>query len=312
MLHMWGIGLMIFAGVAASFACGWIISTRQKQRPKKSVTMLKPLDRSVDLQTVILQPPQFHIQPGNAQHVGRRQEQQDAFGFSDFNDISVVQTAGIFVTLADGMGGLAKGSEASNLAVKVMLQQYAAHSENESVPQALLRSLQAANEAVCQLAVQSNMEYNIGTTLMTAVIREDQLYWISVGDSRIYLYREGYLTQLTEDHNYARKLQEEVIQGKLTREEALTHPERNTLTSYLGIPKVEEVDQNWTSYPLRHGDVIMLCSDGLHGTLSEQEMVSCFAGHSDIQLLTEMLVHKVLSKNSDNQDNVTVAMLAYK
>ncbi|MFC5532025.1 protein phosphatase 2C domain-containing protein [Cohnella yongneupensis] len=252
------------------------------------------------------------VVPGNAQHIGARQEQQDAFAFSDFDDESQVRLTGFYAVLADGMGGLAKGRETSNLAVGTMLRQYGERKASESIPEALLRGVRLANEAVCRLARDSDMEWNIGTTLMTAVIQEGKLYWISVGDSRIYLARQGNVTQLTTDHVYGRKLQEDVRNGIISREQAESHPERATLTSYLGIPEVQEIDKNLTPYPLQHGDCVMLCSDGLHGAITESEMSRCFTEGGHPQQIAESLVQAALAKGIANQDNVTVAILAYR
>lgn len=311
---------IVIASVAAGcvligLAAGWAISRRRRRlsaAPAGSAS-------AAAAQTAAALPTRQgdaaaarRIVPGNAQHIGARQEQQDAFGFSDFDDAALVRRFGTYAVLADGMGGLAMGRETSNLAVRAMLAELAAVPNGEPIPEALQRSVHRTNAAVYQLAIENGMEWNIGTTLLTAVIREGGLYWVSVGDSRIYLYRAGSLSQLTTDHVYARKLIEKVKQGAMSRAEAEQHPERHTLTSYLGIAEVQEIDQNMRAYPLRPGDCIMLCSDGLYGSVGEGEMIQCLEHGEDPQRAAELLVQAALSKGRTNQDNVTVAILAYR
>lgn len=249
------------------------------------------------------------IIPGNAQHIGVREEQQDAFGFSSLEDVEIVARNGVLAVVADGMGGLAMGKEASGIAVSTMLKAYTAKMPDESIPEALNRILLEANNAVLNMAKKSGLEGEVGTTLAAVVIyNNDELYWISAGDSRIYLYRGSYLTKLTKEHIYARELTNEVIKGNISREEALSHPDGNALTSYLGLPNLREVDRNIKPLALKPGDYIVLCSDGLYGALTEQEFSEAMNGNP--QHIAELLVQKALSKNQNYQDNLTVAILA--
>lgn len=252
----------------------------------------------------------MRIVPGNAQHIGTRTDQQDDFGFSRLNNKRFVTHGGIMAALADGMGGMVMGGEAGRLAKDTVLQAYQVKPPQESIPQALQRALAHANQAVVTLAKQAGRLGDIGTTLVAAVIHGHDLYWVSVGDSRIYLYRQGRLTQITEDHDYGRELAEKVGAGKMTLTEAKSYPERErgALTSYLGQAQLAQVDRNLRSFPLEIGDRILLCSDGLFSSLSEAEMAAPLRG--DPQEAAETLVTLALGKNKSSQDNVTVAILA--
>jgi PPM family protein phosphatase len=247
------------------------------------------------------------IVPGNAQHIGSRAEQQDDFGFSRFHKKRFVTHGGIMATLTDGMGGMAMGREAGRTAKAAMLKAYQAKSPQESIPQALTRSLQVANEAVVALARDHGLEGEIGTTMVAAVIKGKELYWVSVGDSRIYLYRRGRLTQLTADHDYGQELAEMVVAGELTQEEAMTHPQRRALTSFLGLSRLREVDHRLSPYYLEIGDRILLCSDGLYNTLGEDEIAAAL--DHEPQAAAEELVNEVLAREKARQDNVTIAIL---
>jgi serine/threonine protein phosphatase PrpC len=242
--------------------------------------------------------------PGNAQHTGNREQQQDSMGFSDPADKAFVEHGGFLGVLADGMGGMALGTLASRTAVSQFLTSYMAKPEEESIPEALLRALHDANQAVLALASQRGLAEEMGTTLVAAVADGRSLYWISAGDSRAYLIRQGRLSQLTVDHVFANELEREVVSGRLSRTEALRHPERNDLTSYLGKAELTEIDRNIRPLTLEPHDRVIVCSDGAYKSLSESEMAG--AGLGSAQQSCEDLIARVLAKQTPRQDNVTV------
>jgi serine/threonine protein phosphatase PrpC len=141
--------------------------------------------------------------PGNAQHIGQRQQQQDSFGFSNLGDAEFRKHGGILAVVADGMGGMAHGDAASRAALKAFLQAYESKTEVEPIADALLRSIQAANAGVYQLALEMDAAEEMGTTLVATVLKNDQLHWVSAGDSAIFLFRDGEYTQLNQPHIFA-------------------------------------------------------------------------------------------------------------
>ena len=252
------------------------------------------------------------IDPGCAQHIGLRREQQDSFGFSDFKDEELVENTGVLAVLADGMGGMDLGKEASAAAVKTMLEVFSNKSLTESAPQVLIRAAGISNSVVRDIADIRGTGVRVGTTLLAAVVSGSGLFWLSVGDSRIYAYREGALEQLTEDHIYERELEEEVLSGRMTKEEAAAHPEKDHLISYIGIEKLELVGRNTESFSLGYGDMILLCSDGLYRALSDNEIAAVMGKYRhDPQAAAEQLVNNTIRKRLDYQDNVTVVILKY-
>lgn len=248
----------------------------------------------------------MNIIPANAQDIGKRAEQQDAFGFTDNCDEGFVSHSGFMAVLCDGMGGMALGGEASNLAAQTMLNDYMAKIKNQPITEALDDALQAANQAVTGMASDAGMDGEVGTTLSAAVIHQDKLYWISVGDSRIYLVRNGRFIQLTEDHNYSMELDKMVQQGCISRAEAENDPERHALLSYLGMPEITHISASIQPMTLNPGDTIILCSDGLYGSLTEDEFNQVL---NDSPNDPNALVQAVLDKDLPHQDNITVAML---
>ncbi len=244
---------------------------------------------------------------GNAQHIGARAQQQDAFGFSDPGDAGFARHAGFAAVLADGMGGMTHGDAASRTAVKTFLAEYAAKRAEESIPAALHRSLLEANRAVCRTARELGAGEDMGTTLVGAVVHGESLYWAASGDSAIFLYRDGEFTQLNTPHVYAVELDAKAAAGAITRESALGDPERESLTSYLGMTELAAVDRNLRGVALEAGDCVLLASDGLFKTLDEGGMRAAMLG--TFQERCDQLVRGVLEQQREGQDNVTVIAL---
>ena len=257
---------------------------------------------------VTVRPAGYKVIPGNAQNIGTRSEQQDAFGFSDIHDDPFIQQFGVLGVLADGMGGLKGGKEASHIAVSSFLDHYLHTPLITSIPEKLLSAVEVANDAILQFAHDNGLEGGVGTTLIAAVVYQNKLYWLSVGDSRIYLKQGEFLTQLTTDHIYANELDEKVALGEITKEEAENDPQRQSLTSFLGLKRLEEIDVSLEPIPLHKGNTVILCSDGLYGSLTSTEMLH-ICHRFPTQEAAEELIDMTLRKQIPNQDNVTVALL---
>ena len=249
----------------------------------------------------------LNLYPENAQALGRRHEQQDAFGFSDLRDEKLVKKAGVLAVLADGMGGMAYGQEAAVKAVDVLLKAFKLQQDGELPEDWLMSSFEAANYEVWCLSVEKGISWQMGTTLAAAIIREDKLYWASAGDTRIYRYHEGILTQLTEDHHYLTELIKQVQQGTLTLEEAKEHPEKDYLTSYVGMDTLGAVCISSVPIVLEKGDKILLCSDGLYNSLYAEEMIKILRGKEGTA--AEKLIEEAMSRQINSQDNLTCLII---
>ena len=248
---------------------------------------------------------------GNAQHQGVRKEQQDAFGWSQ-HDNAFVERAGMLGVVADGMGGMAMGRDASQIAVRTFLQTYVQQATaGFSIPDALYRALQEANGAVYALAQEAGLAEDVGTTCIAAVIKGAGLYWIAAGDSRIYLCRDEQLTQLNEDHIYANELLREVSAGHRARETVEQDPQRMSLTSFLGMETIAEIDRSLRPFSLQPGDRVLLCSDGIHNMLSEAEIAHILQQQPP-QEAASTLVERVQQQQHPQQDNMTALVLGYR
>ena len=238
--------------------------------------------------------------------VGRRSMQQDSFGLSDTEDTELVRNKGILAVVADGMGGLSDGERMSQMVVVNMLQGF--DTAPVDVPgDTLLRSLvDLANDAVNQDLGEEKIG-KCGSTVVAVIIKENRLYWISVGDSHIYVYRNGKLVKLNHDHNYGAQLDESVARGEISMEEALADKQRAALTSFIGIGDLELIDQNANPIGLEKGDRILLMSDGIYGTVPFERLREILGQPlKQACLLIDKEIHE---KNKINQDNYTCVIL---
>lgn len=176
--------------------------------------------------------------------------------------------------VADGMGGCAAGEVASAMLVDVFREIFsdAAHERGE---EALLHAVQTANRRILYAAAADEARKGMGTTVVALQHEEDTAYWAHVGDSRLYLLREGALRCLTRDHSFVQDL---VERGSITEEDAKNHPKKNLLTRAVGVEENLLVDTG--SFVIEAGDVVLLCSDGLTNMVGEAAIRETLQGES--------------------------------
>ena len=251
------------------------------------------------------------ILSGSAQTIGKRDEQQDASAFTDGNDSEFVEHGGVLSVVADGIGGHAHGGQASRKAVEAFVRDYASKPRMSNIPDALYHALKQANRAVLEFAESQGEAENCGTTLVAAVIHPDTstLHWTSVGDSRLYFFREEQFVQFTLDANYGCQLIRRVARGTLARVELNSEENPHKLTSFLGIKKLVKIDRSIRPFPLHEGDRVLLCTDGFYQALGKEELIECY--FQEPQAACDRAVQRILRKDLENQDNATAAILAF-
>lgn len=205
---------------------------------------------------------------------------------------------GWFGAVADGLGGQPAGDIASRLAVQTARDSYYWGSPPDTADR-LLAAVEYTNGAIYRAGRRSARRTGMATTITAAVIRDDRLVIAQVGDSRAYLLRDGDLRQLTTDHTW---VQDSVDAGVLSPEEARTHPQRHVVTRALG--QAEDVTVDVIAGPLRAGDVVILCSDGLHGLVDEADITRLAKGHP--QFAAEALV--ATANERGGTDNISVVL----
>ena len=200
--------------------------------------------------------------------------------------------------VADGMGGAQAGEVASALAVEEFRGGLTAQGTPE---QRLSERVQAANRRIYETAHRRLEHEGMGTTLTAVYLDESNLAVAHVGDSRAYYFRDGELVRLTHDHSLVEEL---IRRGKLTPEQAAAHPQRSIITRALGIEPEVEVD-TWT-FPMRAGDVVLLCSDGLTSMISEPQIAAVLAQQSDLERAGDQLIAE--ANEAGGRDNITVVL----
>jgi len=204
--------------------------------------------------------------------------------------------------VADGMGGHEAGEVASGLAV-TSIQEYVFHNTAIKDKKELLRAaIGEANRRIYAEAVSRQGCQGMGTTVSAAYIQDEVLHWGHVGDSRIYLIREGAGELLTDDHSLVWQLMK---QGEISLEEAETHPRRNVLTRAVGTEPEAEVDVGCRA--LLPGDQVVLCTDGLTNFLTGEEIAAAATAGADPDETVKYLID--LAKNRGGFDNITVILI---
>lgn len=263
---------------------------------------LKTVDLSIERGYRMDIPEESGIEVGKIHGIGARGNQEDAFGVSDSQITQFVQK-GMLLILADGMGGMASGEVASTTTVISCLQFF-----DNKTPEEINKSDEWIEEMVFDAnektieAMGEDAGMGGATLVGLHVDNEERARWITVGDSHLYLFRDGELKLLNREHIFMNTLNELVELGEISREDADHHPKRKALTSFVGKPGMEEIDKG-EIVDLRSGDWIILMSDGIFGTISDEEIVSALqfgAGKAALQI--SMLVE---AKQKVNQDNYT-------
>lgn len=229
----------------------------------------------------------------------KREENQDAVRCEYFGH-------NILAVVCDGMGGERAGKEASSLAIDEFFQHFSeGYSENlddEEIRNLLITSISAANTVIYTRARLDFKNFGMGTTCVAAYVTADKAYIVNVGDSRAYLIADNGLHRITTDHNVSTLLYE---QGKITEEEIDNHPQRHMLVRAVGVEKTVAAD----TFTLDYEDKIslLLCSDGLSGYCSDDEIYGVIAKVPFDDVAQELIN---LALNKGGRDNVTVAVIA--
>ena len=230
-----------------------------------------------------------------------RRENQDAYAV-----YAGEETGFTICVVCDGMGGPGGGRLASRLAVDAFLSACRGNLRREmdweQVREVTAFAVAEANAAVYERSCSEEGLRGMGTTLVSAVVREGEALLDNVGDSRAYLVHNGGISRITRDHSVVERL---VEQGSITEEEARRHPNRNLITRALGPDR--EADNDSYRVSLEQGDCLLLCTDGLTGTVTDQELADeILRGTEDNQCLDRLLA---LAKSQGAPDNVTAVLL---
>lgn len=229
-----------------------------------------------------------------------RENNEDKFDYLEPDDPAVLATKGRVFAVADGMGGHSAGQIAAELSLNMFIKYHFANSSTD-IESSLKAAVVEANRFVVDVAANVPGRKGMGATLTAAVIRDDDLFVVQVGDSRCYLLRGGELQQITEDHSW---VAEQVRSGALTLEQAEQSPFRNVITRSMG--GAPEVEADLTAIGIQPGDRYLLCSDGLSGMVPDSEIAQLLAQGSP-SVAAWNLVER--ANQYGGKDNITAFVL---
>ncbi|MFM7335851.1 MAG: PP2C family protein-serine/threonine phosphatase [Tabrizicola sp.] len=252
--------------------------------------------------------PRYDVASGISQ--GARDYQEDAITA----DFPVGAEAG-FVVLADGMGGHAAGDVASKIVLTEVYSelkfQYAdVEAFERRAPEILRNVAEFANQTLRDHTISHPETEGMGATLVVPALVENRLWWISIGDSPLFLYRNGTLSQLNEDHSMAPQIDFMVQSGLLDAKLAANHPDRNCLVSVLMGSKISKIDCPAEPVTLKAGDIVICSSDGLQ-FLSNAQIAKVLAKYrkSRSTEIAERLLEEIYRLNDPDQDNISFTVI---
>lgn len=220
-----------------------------------------------------------------------------------------------FVVLSDGMGGHAAGDIASKIVVTEVFSELKFQSGDINALRVELHdilneAILSANECLKAHTRSNPQTSGMGATVLAPVFLDREMFWISVGDSPLYLFRRGELTQLNEDHSLAPQIDFMVNAGLMSEETGRDHPDRNCLTSVLFGKNIERIDCPEAPLDLMHDDIIIAASDGLQ-TLSDEELADLLTQVQDQtgDVIASALMNEISVIDDPLQDNVSVCVV---
>lgn len=235
---------------------------------------------------------------------GKRERQEDAFVYVNQADVTLINSQGLLAVVADGMGGMYGGREASGAAIETLRADFEQMNRQEDMASQLVESVKRANDTVWNLLGGRG-----GSTIIACILFREKLYYAGVGDSFLYLLRDGQLIRLNREQNVRhRRYREAIDHGLLDPGVGNEDPEAAAVTQYLGKAVLDDPDYFRRPLKLKEGDVLLLCSDGVAGMLKQDSLIQCLScgkPTAACAAMDQMIVH------TDNpyQDNYTALVI---
>ncbi len=265
----------------------------------------KKEEETVHETVALVQPGKFDAVVSMSSDVGCvRELNEDSGTYIQPDDPELLRSKGLLIVVADGMGGHSAGEVASRLAVDVVTRAY--YEDGGDARSALEKAFHEANREIHKAAENDASKNGMGTTCTALVLQNGTAISAHVGDSRLYLIRQGSIYLMTEDHS---AVMEMVKAGLITLEQARHHPEKNVILRAMGSHPEVEVTTWQEPFPVKAGDRFLLCSDGLYDLVEDEEIKSIVM-LSAPQTACESLI--ALAKERGGHDNITVGVVSLK
>lgn len=225
-----------------------------------------------------------------------RKQNQDSYNTGE------LPNGAAWTVVCDGMGGAAGGAVASSVAVKIISEKivncYREGLGENTVKNIVVSAIESANACLFDMSESSDELYGMGTTAVAVIADGDAAYIAHVGDSRAYIIRNNSITQLTRDHSVVAQM---IERGEITRDEAKSHPDRHIITRAVGVN--DKINVDFLNFEITEGDILVVCTDGLSGFVTEEDMLSLTAD-GQYHKFADRLVS--LANKNGGADNITV------
>ncbi len=245
---------------------------------------------------------------------GDRDYQDDNYFINDpyGKDTALTKLHSLLLCIADGVGGEAAGSVASRIVCRTSINSVQKKVKGQTVVEdipGLLKNVLPKIQSRIKHKIEVNAAYKrMATTMLLCFLECNHLYWLSIGDSRLMLFRNGKIRPLNADHSYGMHLDRLAAKGELTLEQAANHPERHYLMSYVGGGEISAVDLPSDPIELQMNDILLLATDGVN-SLSDDEIKNILKAPAEAQTLAEELTLSISKKDINHQDNTTVIVV---
>lgn len=231
------------------------------------------------------------------QYIGTRENQEDTIAF-------LSQKNGVFACLGDGIGGLDYGEMASALSCQTLLNNYLIAEKIDS--DFLLNAYNQADREVLNF-VKKNSLKGSGCTLITACIQKNELYFCSIGDSSVFLYRKGKLQKINRQHNYKLYLDDLLMNDKISHFDYQNNlDKKDVVISYIGKGDTSLIDYNKKGFLLKPGDVIVICSDGIFNAIDEDTLLEVIKKNPNPSTINTSVMNLIKIKRNKRQDNSSI------
>ena len=228
-----------------------------------------------------------------------RSRNEDAFDYGNLSD------GAAWAVVCDGMGGVHGGKVASTVAVEIVSDKirkcYNTSMSVSSLENLLLSTVTTANVHVFDRAIYDENLKGMGTTIVAAVVKNNEACIAHAGDSRAYIISGGKITQVTKDHSLVQQM---LDSGQITKSEFEHHPIKNIITRAMGVG--EKIDIEFDYICINEGDVLLLCTDGLSGMISDERILEIYQT-TNFDLLADKYIDE--ANNNGGNDNITVVIM---
>lgn len=242
----------------------------------------------------------LHVDVGNAQTIGTREKQDDSFAVS-------IREYGIMALVADGIGGYINGKLASSITAETFMDEFEKRDVTDNLTYFFQKSAMLSNERIRD----EFGETKGGTTLVSVVLKDDKLFWTSVGDSNIAVFRGGRLIMVNRKENVKNFMEDQYHAGAIAREEALSNNTDTRLVNYLGYDGFKKADESDRPIFLKKGDKVLIYSDGVE-VLGQIGLEKLLSKKTHPQKTADAIIAQVNAFKKKNKDNATIVILAIK